>query len=403
MPFRVAISGLKAASADLRVIGNNVANAGTTGFKGSRAEFADVYAATGTGLQGNAIGSGVRLARVAQQFDQGNVEFTGNGLDLAINGEGFFVLDDNGANVYSRAGAFALNRNGFIANAQGHLLQAFEADAAGNITGATGPLQITTDDQPPRATSNMEVRINLDAAETVPLIPFDPADATSYNSSTSTTVYDSLGNSFLSTMYYRKTAPNAWETYLHVDGTQVDGPDPLQFDSSGALTVPAAPGVLTSPSFTPAGGGAPMTLSLNYANSTQYGNAFAVHGLTQDGYTTGRLTGLDIDGEGVIFARFSNGQSTVQGQVALGNFRSPQSLKPLGDTAWAETFESGQVQIGAPATSNLGLIQSGALEESNVDLSEELVDMIIAQRNFQANAEVISTADAVTQAVINIR
>lgn len=407
MSFLTALSGINSAAADLGVISNNIANSSTTGFKSSRAEFADIYAASYIGTASNAIGSGVRLAGVAQQFAQGNVTFTNNALDLAINGQGFFRLSDNGTVVYSRAGAFSVDRNGYIVNSAGQRLTAFQADALGNITGAIGDLQLSTTDIAPKASSTVTVGLNLNAAATPPLSAFSPGDATSYNNSTSLTIYDSLGASHLATMYYRKTAANTWETYLYVDGTLVDGPDTLGFSSSGALAtingVAVPPTTLTSPSFTPSGGGAAMTLALDYAASTQFGSAFGVNSLTQDGYTTGRLRGVDIDSSGVVFARYTNGQSRALGQVVLANFSNAQGLRQLGNTGWAESFASGAALTGAPGTASLGVLQSGALEGSNVDLTQELVNMITAQRNFQANAQVISTLDSVTQAVINIR
>jgi len=196
---------------------------------------------------------------------------------------------------------------------------------------------------------------------------------------------------------------NTWDVHTFVDGTQVDsGADTLTFTTAGALSTPAG-GILTTNAFTPTGGGAPITLTSDYSGVTQFGAAFGVNSLTQDGYTTGRLSGLDIDGEGVIFARYTNGQSAVQGQIALADFPNVQGLQPVSDTSWAETYSSGAVTIGAPGTASLGLIQSGALEQSNTDLSEELVNMIIAQRSFQANAEVISTSDTITQSIINLR
>lgn len=401
MPFQVAISGLRAASQDLNVIANNIANAGTTGFKRSRAEFADVYAVSSTGVAGNAAGAGVNLQRVAQQFTQGNIAFTDNGLDLAISGEGFFMLDDNGAELYTRAGAFGLDRENFVVNAENQRLVAFAADASGNITGATAPLQINQATLPPNSTSSVTFGLDLDAAAVAPVAAFSPTDPTSYNNSTSTTIYDSLGSSHLATFYYRKTAANTWESYTYVDGVQVGGPDALQFNSNGALTVPAT-GTIAVPSFNPGGGASNITMSLDYSGTTQFG-PFSVNSLVQDGFTTGRLSGLDIDNQGVIFARYTNGQSLVQGQVALANFANPQGLQPLGETNWAETFTSGSALVGAPGSSSLGLLQAGALEDPNVELSAELVDMIVAQRNYQANAEVISTADAITQTIINIR
>ena len=404
MAFRVAISGLKAASGELDVIGNNIANSNTAGFKKSRAEFVDVFAVTNVGGSGSTPGSGVRLSAIRQQFTQGNIAFTDNNLDMAINGSGFFILDDSGTQIYSRGGAFGVDRNGFLANAQGQNLIAFGADSNGNIIGAAGPIQVNTSNIAPQASANMTIDLNLDAAQGQPAVGvFNPANPNSYNHSTSTTIFDSLGNSHLASMYYVKTAvANQWQAYSYVDGVQVDGPDALNFSSTGALTTPAS-GVITTPAFTPSGGGAAMTLAQDYSATTQYGSAFSVNALSQDGFTTGRLSGLDIDSEGIIFARFTNGQSSVQGQIALADFRNPQGLQPVSDTAWGETFSSGSVTIGAPGTASLGLLQSGALEQSNTDLSEELVNMIIAQRSFQANAEVISTSDTITQSIINLR
>jgi len=404
MAFRVAISGLKAASGELDVIGNNIANSNTAGFKKSRAEFVDVFAVSSVGGSGSTPGSGVRLSAIKQQFTQGNIAFTDNNLDMAINGTGFFILDDSGTQIYSRGGAFGVDRNGFLANAQGQNLIAFGADTSGNITGAAGPIQVNASNIAPQASSNMIVDLNLDAAQGVPPVGvFDATNPNSFNHSTSTTIFDSLGNSHLASMYYVKTATaNQWQSHTFVDGNQVDGPDPINFSSTGALTTPAS-GSITTPSFTPSGGGAAMTLTQDYSATTQYGSAFSVNALAQDGYTTGRLSGLDIDSEGIIFARFTNGQSSVQGQIALANFPNNQGLQPVSDTSWGETFSSGAVTIGAPGTASLGLLQAGALEQSNTDLSEELVNMIIAQRSFQANAEVISTSDTVTQSIINLR
>lgn len=403
MTFRTALSGLNAAAADLGVIGNNVANSSTTGFKASRAEFADVYAASSLGASSTAIGSGVRVAAVAQQFSQGNIGFTDNNLDLAINGQGFFRLNDNGTTIYSRSGAFRVDREGYIVNSAAQQLTAFAADSSGTITGGTPTaLQISTADIAPVASTGIGVGVNLSSAATAPTTAFDPTDASTYNNSTSTTIYDSQGTSHLATMYYRKSAANTWETYLYVDGTAVDGPDNLVFSSSGALTTPAS-GVITSPSFTPSASAAAMTLDMDYSQTTQYGSSFSVNSLTQDGYTTGRLSGLDINSTGIVYARYTNGQSQALGQVALTNFSNPQGLRQLGDTTWAETFDSGTHVDGAPGTASLGVVQSGALEGSNVDLTEQLVNMITAQRNFQANAQVITTADTITQSIINIR
>ncbi len=404
MAFRVAISGLKAASGDLDVIANNVANSNTTGFKKSRAEFVDVFAVSATGGSSATPGSGVRMSNVKQQFTQGNVAFTDSNLDLAVSGRGFFIVDDGGDQIYTRNGAFGVDRNGFIANNQGQQLMAFGADANGNIIGAAAALQVNTSNIPPNASTAATLDLNLDASETVPSVAvFDPTNPNSFTHTTSSTIFDSLGNSHLANFYYVKTAvANTWDAYSYVDGVVVDGPDTVAFSTGGVLTTPAA-GVLTTPSFTPSGGGAAQTLALDYSATTQFGSPFSVNALSQDGYTTGRLSGLDIDSQGIIFARFTNGQSRVEGQIAMADFPNNEGLQPQGDTSWAETFSSGSVVVGAPGTASLGLIQSGALEEANVELSEELVKMIIAQRTFQANAEVIQTSDAVTQSIINLR
>ena len=403
MPFRTALSGLNAASAELRVIGNNVANAGTTGFKESRAEFADIFATSNLGVTSNAIGTGVRVSSVSQQFTQGNIGFTDNNLDLAISGQGFFIMNDNGVNAYTRAGALGIDRNGFVVNSQQQQLTIFQADANGSITGATGSLQLDRSDIAPAATTTIDVQANLDASAGIPTAAFSPTDASSYNNSTSLTVFDSLGSPHLNTMYFRKTADNTWDAFQYVDGTQVNAGAPLgetiTFDNTGTITG----GSPTSMTFTPAGGSAPMTVSVDYNNTSQFGSPFSVNALVQDGFATGRLSGIDISDTGVITSRFTNGQSRTLGQIAVATFNNSQGLRQLGDTAWAETFDSGAPLVGAPGTGAAGLIESGALEGSNVDLTAELVNMITAQRNFQANAQVITTADTVTQTIINIR
>lgn len=403
MPFRIAISGIRASQNDLNTIANNIANVNTSGFKGSRAEFHDVFAVSNVGSAGGAAGQGVNTARISQQFTQGNITFTDNGMDLAISGQGFFILDDDGSRMYSRDGAFGIDRDGFVVNAGEQKLMAFSADAAGNITGALAPLQISTANTAPQVTANVSLGANLDSQEAVPLgSPFDPNDNTTFNNTTATTVFDSLGGSHLMQFYFAKTGSGTWNMHTRVDGVAVSGPDAVAFGTTGLLTVPAS-GVVTIPSFTPSGGGAAMTVAVDLGATTQYGADFGVNQISQDGFTTGRLTGVDIDKQGLVFVRYTNGQAEVQGQVALANFANPQGLQPQGGNNWAETFAAGEVLQGAPGSASLGLIQAGALEDSNVDLSEQLVKLIVAQRNFQANTEVIQTADAVTQSIINIR
>ena len=400
MPFAVALSGLNAASSDLSVTANNIANANTTGFKASRAEFADVFA---VGAQ--SIGNGVSMSKVSQQFSQGGVDFTDRGLDLAISGEGFFTMRDRGVVTYSRAGAFGVDRDGFVVNAQNQRLQIFPVANNGTFnTGTLADLQLATVDSPPQATTKAEFGVNLPANAAVPPVAvFDPTNASSYNHSTAVTIYDSLGATHTATAYFVKTATaNQWQARYYIDGTAVGGANTMTYSNLGVLTTPAG-GTITLPAYAPPTGAAPITLTTDVLSSTQYGSTFGVNQLNQDGFASGRLSNIDVDSTGVIFARFTNGRSNPLGQVALSNFANTQGLRQLGNTSWGDTFTSGDAVRGSPGTGSFGLIQSGALESSNVDLTQQLVNMITAQRNFQANAQMISTADQVTQTIINIR
>ena len=656
MPFDTALSGIRAASSDLEITGNNIANASTTGFKSSRAEFGDVYATSVLGAGTNQAGAGVEIQDISQSFTQGNITFTEDALDLAVNGNGFFVLSEDGGRTYTRSGAFGLDSQGFITANNGSRLQGFGADAAGNINNVIGDLQIDTNIIDPRNTTLVDQQLNLDATESVlqtsgrafsssgtavglaqagtangypaqsleitspdnsvltyttaanataaqtaselnaivgvsatatssatlsnlagPLtvtinnvdlavtsmaeletainnltnstlpglsatldagtntlavtsavgddiriaisgagsaldvlgtagavqnladggaavvggtlsvtaeegylvaddsanpIPtpslfqtlgditdpanpeftdvtinaFDPSNPQSYNSATSTTIFDSLGVQHVMTQYFVKqpfnsndpsTSPNHWMMVVQIDGQDVGDPDianpgvPTQaeynvfFNADGSLNETLSDNILIS-NWTPIianGGSAPLgpqpvlqggtlpipepptssNFEINIAGSSQFGTSFAVNSIDQDGFTAGQLSGLAVDDEGVIFARFTNGESLALGQVLLADFSNQQGLQPIGDTSWAETFESGAANINEPGTASLGAIQSGALEESNVDLSEQLVQLIIAQRNFQASAKTIETADQTTQTIINLR
>jgi flagellar hook protein FlgE len=405
MTFRLALSGLNAASADLGVTANNIANSATTGFKESRTEFSELFAVSPQGVATLAAGNGVRVSDISQQFSQGNIDFTDNNLDLAISGPGFFTLSDNGAMAYTRAGAFKTNADGYVVNAQGQRLQVYPSLIGGGFnTGSLADLRLVSAESAPAATSNVEMLMNLPANATVPAnATFDPADPSSFNRATSLTVYDSLGAAHTATMYFVKgAAAGAWDSRLFVDGTAVGAAQTLQFSNTGQLTTPAT-GQVPFPAYTPATGAADMTMTFDFAGGTQYGSTFSVNNITQDGYTTGRLIGMDIDKSGVVQARFTNGRSLTMGQVALSNFANNGGLQPLADTNWAETFASGQALRGQAGNSGFGLIQSGALESSNVDITTQLVNMITAQRNFQANAQMISTSDSITQTIINIR
>ncbi len=434
MAFSTALSGLNAASSDLDIVGNNIANSNTAGFKASRGEFADIFAVSNLGA-GNAIGQGVALSNVAQEFGQGQFEFTGSSLDMAVNGDGFFQLSDGDVDSYTRAGAFSMNREGFIVNASGLVLQGFRVDSAGEISSSTPEdVRIDTGVSQPEATTLVAIAANVDASEAAisAAITFDSADPASFNHSTSTTVFDSLGSSHQLTTYYRKlpvdavavppVTENTWQTYTYVDNIVVPPTNKtlvapnnqdyitLKFDNSGALDTVVDNGVIASndilnyTNFNIAGSGAePLTFSMDYTSLTQYGGDFSVNALSQDGYSTGEFTDLDVDAEGNVFARFSNGQATTLAKITVVTFPSVGSLRQVGDTSWTETFASGSPIAKEPGNAGAGRIESGALEQSNVNLTEQLVKMITAQRNFQANAQMISTSDQVTQTIINIR
>ena len=421
MSFRTSLSGLDAAATDLSVVGNNIANASTTGFKGSRAEFVDVFATTFSGVSGNTPGSGVRVSSVSQQFGQGNVEFTSSNLDMAINGEGFFIVSDDGTDTYTRAGAFKTDREGFVIDSSGRNLQVFPANNNGTFnTGTLQSLQLSTTDSPPLATTSVTPVINLNANEEAPLNAFDPVDADTYNHSTSTTVYDSQGNGFPATMYYVASNPvaNEWQAYTIVDGNTLTMTDTagtgtvdfftLTFNGDGSLastTVDTTVDTTRQVAFEGldlGNGTDALGLTFDYSDITQYGGDFSIYSLNQNGFSSGRLSGIDIDQNGAVFARFTNGQSDLLGQVALASFPNSGGLNQLGSTSWGETFSSGDRIIGSPGSSGFGALQSGALEASNVDIASQLVNLITSQRNFQANAKAISTEDTVQQAILNI-
>ena len=651
MAFNTGLSGLRAASVDLDVTGNNIANASTVGFKNSRVQFGDLYANGFLSSGTNPIGDGVRVQDIQQTFGQGNISFTDNGLDMAIDGDGFFILNNNGEVRYSRAGQFGLDKDGFVVNNQGMRVQGFQANADGNLSGVRGDLFIDSDNLAPRRTTNLRSELNLDSRQSVLEVSgtriqtnapaagasigpqtltitypdgtsrnvpvtagssasavaeslnqeegvsasartevllnggniqpddvftlegvdftvrgtdasgnalttaqqlsqladdingsslsslnatidgsgnlriissrgdtlrlsyqdttgtggsmsfddggalsadktnpstqvgvlsvtldrdvamtaaatppststvldgvtpsaftsntFDPDDQKTYNHATSTTIYDSLGNSHVMTQYYVKepnngaNQGNSWSLYVQIDGENVGDPpntsgEPslarydLKFTEDGTLEsvngsidkeilisnwtpldANGQPNGADGPRLVANGGQTPIpdppvssNFTLDLDDTTQFGSEFAVNDQSQNGYTTGRLSGLDVSTEGVLFARYSNGQSQTLGQVALASFRNTEGLAPVGDTSWVETFESGQPIIGSPDTGTLGSIAASSVEESNVDLSAELVNLIIAQRNYQANAKTIETADAVTQTIINLR
>lgn len=404
MAFSQGLSGLNAASKALEVIGNNVSNANTVGFKQSRAEFADVFAASLSGAGATQIGIGTKIADVAQQFTQGNITATNNTLDVAINGAGFFRLSNNGAVTYTRNGQFQMDKNGYITTSDGKRLM---GNSAANLNGSSPvEIQIDTSDLQPVASTKITGTLNLSSASTIinqTTTPFSSTDPTSYTNSTAITVYDNLGNSHNVQNYYVKTAANNWKVYTTVDGTSVTPtPTPtIVFNNTGSYdsTNSSVPAV----SFTPSTGAAAMNISFDYATSTQYGSTFSVNKLSQDGYSSGRIASFTIGDDGIIQGRYTNGQSKNLGRVVLANFVNPNGLQSLGGNQWMATYESGDELIGAPGSSTLGVLQSSAVEDSNVDLTAELVNMITAQRVYQANAQTIKTQDQVMQTLVNLR
>jgi len=657
MTFNIALSGLKTSATDLEVTGNNIANASTVGFKRSRAEFGDAYSNSFFGGGVTSVGDGVQVQAIRQIHSQGNVEFTDNGLDMAITGNGYFIVEDNGEVKYSRAGQFGVDREGFLVNNSGMQVQGFQADDEGNVSGVLGDLEVETNDLPPRQTTEINTLLNLDSSEEIlavsgstlsadgtdvglaqagatngygaqtvtvtyddgnPATPttttsvttqvdesargiadrfsavegvgatarttvtiaeaswtnatdamtitvngvtfqpsdpatqtaaqeladigqqinssalvgttavinasgdleviqdqgedlrfgvagnagdsfdivgsspgtqtlavggttaatvggvveftlddnyafssgtgevvgstvgqpfvnngFDPDDAGTYNHATSTEIFDSLGNSHVLNLYFVKQAQpsnvaqeqSTWQMHVQIDGEDVG--DPLigdqasratfnvVFNGDGTLNQTLTDDVLISnwvprdANGDPNGATLPLNLvdggtlpvvfpptssnfEIDISTLTQYGSPFAVNDLGQNGYTTGRLVGLDVDSAGVILSRFSNGETQVLGQVALANFKDKEALAPVGDSVWVETYASGDAVVGAPGTASLGLLTSSATEASNVDLSQELVNLIVAQRNYQANSKTIETSDTIQQTILNI-
>jgi flagellar hook protein FlgE len=409
MSFGIALSGINAAQADLNATANNIANSNTSGFKQSRTEFAELFAVSPQGVSKAQTGAGVKVASVAQQFTQGNIEATNNSLDLAISGQGFFIMSDAGATQYTRSGAFQTDNSGYVVNAEGQRLQVYPPTTTGAFNTTTlGDLRLVTGDSAPNATQNAQVTFNLPANATAPSVAtFDPTNSNSFNNSTSMTVYDSLGAAHTASLYFVKTAtPNTWDSYFYVDGNPIGGAPPtaqtLAYSNAGAIITPVS-GKITYPAYTPGTGAAAMNLTVDYSATSQYGDSFGVSAVSQDGYTTGRLIGISVDTTGVVQARYTNGRSLSLGQVAIANFAAPEGLQSVGNTNWVETFGSGQAVHGQAGASGFGLLQSGSLEQSNVNITAQLVNMITAQRNFQANAQMISAENQITQAIMQIR
>lgn len=415
MGFQQGLSGLNASSKNLDVIGNNIANTSTAGFKSGVAQFADVYATSLYGTGGLDVGIGTKVADVAQQFSQGNISVTSNPLDIAISGEGFFRMNQDGVITYTRNGQFNLDKDGYVINAATQRLTGFVADSTGSIVGGTPvDIQISLAPSPPNVTGTVELVANLDSQENIIAGAIDPADADTYNHSTSYTVYDEAGNAHGFVLYFQKSAANTWNVDGYVNGTQIDmngaaagNTMTMSYNTDGTINqingAAAAAASITVPPAVLATGAGALTYNLDMTDFTQYGSTFGVSFLTQDGYASGRIAGVTVDREGVIQGRYTNGQTRTLGQVVLYSFLNPRGLQPIGNNQWFETSESGQPTAGAPGSGVLGYVQSGAVEESNVDLTAELVNLIVAQRMYQANAQTIRAQDQILQTLVNLR
>jgi flagellar hook protein FlgE len=429
MSFYTSLSGLKGAQTDLGVVSNNIANVGTAGFKKSRAQFGDIVAASRT-----TAGQGTRLKKIEQQFSQGGFESSSKELDLAIAGNGFFITRDSltgGTTTFTRNGSFTVDSERYLVDSNGGYVQVLPVDPQGNVTssGLTSArnLQLPLTSGTPRATSLMELSIGFPSNADVPSrrpmynastpYNFDRLDPNSYNHSTQTVVYDSAGKALPATLYFVRTQStptgdptNTWDTYLFVGNEQASAdpaattPTPLrlEFDASGALVSPTA--AHTFGAVSPAGASAPLGLTLDFGAATnQSTGTFTLASLEQDGFATGKLDDITISEEGLVTATFSNGTTQALGKLAIANFSNPTGLKQRGDARWSVTGDSGDAVVGGAGEDGFGRIQSGAIERANVDITEELVSLISAQRNFQANAKAIETANAMTSAIMNLR
>lgn len=426
MAFQQGLSGLNAASKSLDVIGNNIANANTTGFKSSRAEFADMVASAMGVAGGSDAGIGVQVTDIAQQFTRGNISTTGNNLDVAIDGGGFFKLQQaDGSMAYTRAGNFQLDKAGNLVTNNNAKVLGYTVDpTTGKPISGADPVPLVFPTAAPIAakqTGKITLGLNLDARApdaagdpaATPPIPATPR--ATYG--TSINVYDSQGVAKPVNLYFQKNGANTWDVYDQLDDATATPPvvaspiGQVTFDNNGAILTPApvAPSTehllpLTVNPSPPNPNGLPaFPVSINLDKVTQYGSKFAVSTQSQDGYAAGELTSVNIEDSGMVMATYSNGVTRAEAQLALANFRNPQGLRPIGGNNWVETFESGAPVVGTPGTGSLGALRSGALEDSNVDLTAELVNLMTAQRYYQANAQTIKTQDQVMSTLVNLR
>ncbi|WP_318373200.1 flagellar hook protein FlgE [Enterobacter sp.] len=393
MSYEIAATGLNAVNEQLDGISNNIANAGTVGYKSMTTEFSAMYA----GSQA----MGVSVSGTAQSISRGgSMVSTGNALDLAINNDGFFVTCDSAGNVcYTRSGSFTTDKDGYIINTSGDYLQGYPVDDSGTLqTGTVTDLQIQTGNIPAKATDSVSFGANFDASDEAidtAAVPFDATNAASYNDTYTTTVYDSLGNEHTVSQYFTKTADNTWQVHYSFDGETQSTTTELAFDSAGKLTSPTTPVALSFD----VPGADPLTLTMDYGTCTQFGSEFAVSTNSANGYASAEQNGVQVDSDGKVYATYSNGERMLQGQVVLATFPNENGLEAVSGTSWVQTGESGTPLLGVPGSGACGTLSTGMLEGSNVDITGELVALMSAQRNYQANTKVISTSTQLDQAL----
>lgn len=402
MAMQQGLSGLNAATKALDVISNNIANSNTVGFKSGNARFSSVFAAAGSSLD---AGLGVQVNQINTSFGQGNFTSTGNPLDVAIGGNGFFIVNDKGVESYTRNGQMSIDKDGYLVNSAGNRYRGFALDADGNVdTSRINDLRMSFNDQPPLPTGEAMIQINFPAGETIkdPTL-FDVNDPQTYNNATSMTIYDSLGTPKVATYYFIKTGNNLWEGHVSIEGTDYGKIGELNFNPDGSLDQANSDVPMTITFTNTNGSYNPSTFKLNLGTSTQYAGAFSVNMLDQNGYSASRLVDYSIDTEGKIFGKYSNGNMSLIGQIALAKFVNVQGLQAIGNNRWVETGTSGVPIIGKPGSSGTGSISSGTVEDSNVDMTAELVGMITQQRLYQANSQTIKTNDQMLQSLLNLR
>lgn len=389
MSFNIGLSGLKSTSEQMNTISHNIANGSTAGFKSSRTEFQDVYSATFGGGQAN----GVAVSNIRQSFATGSMTTTGRNADLAINGDGFFVVENNGQKFYTRAGIFDTRQD----KNNPSMLNLVSPDGSLLLGKGGQPITIDQADQAPKASTKGSLGLNLDSG--APVIdaakPFDINDPATYNSTSTVKVYDKLGNEHQVTQYYRKTADGKWDMHVAMDNTLLPGgATPVEFDDTGKLTKPSPSNLsLTLPNGQP--------LALDMSAMTQYGGGFSINSVSSDGYAAGKFANWSFEPDGTVMARYTNGEKVSQGQLQLARFTNNEGLQPAGGNRWTETFASGQAMTGVAGEGQLGGILTGRYENSNVNITDEMVGLMGAQSSYQANAKSIQVANEMTKILFN--